>query len=81
MVDKCANPKCSATFRRLCDGKLFVTEVETDYHNSVSGHQRLREYSWLCNSCCRTMIVIVEKGKRAQVVPLLKSATGVRAAL
>jgi hypothetical protein len=75
MHDKCANPECSAVFRRLRDGKVFVTEVEPDYHGGVSEHGRQRQYFWLCNSCCRNMTVTVEKGKVAQVVPLPESAT------
>ena len=80
MLDKCANPGCSAVFRSLHDGKLFVTEVEPDYCIGVSGHVRQRQYFWLCNSCCRNMTVTVEKGKMAQVVPLPESATVNRAA-
>lgn len=80
MLEKCANPRCSARFLRLRDGKVFVTEAEADDHSSVSGHGRQREYYWLCNSCCRTMTVTVEKGKRAHVVPLPESATATRVA-
>jgi hypothetical protein len=74
MLDKCANPACSATFRRLRDGRVFVTEVQADYQSSASGRARQRQYSWLCNSCYRTMTVIAEKGKRVQVVPLPATA-------
>ena len=80
MLDKCANPECSAVFRSLRDGKVFVTEVKADYHSGVSGHGRQRQYFWLCNACCHNMTVTVEKGKRAQVVPLSESATASRAA-
>jgi len=80
MLEKCANPACTATFRRLRDGRVFVTEVEADYRSSASGGSRQRQYFWLCNSCCRTMTVIAEKGKRAQVVPLLMTANAVRVA-
>lgn len=79
MLDKCANPACSALFRRLRDGRLFVTEVEADYQSSASGHARQRQYSWLCNSCCRTMTVIAERGKSVQVVPLPATAIAARA--
>ena len=80
MLDKCANPACSATFHRLRDGTVFVTEVEADYQSSASGRARRRQYSWLCNSCCRTMTVIAENGKTIQVVPLPATATAARAA-
>lgn len=81
MLDKCANPACSATFRRLRDGRVFVTEVEVDYQSSASRCARQRQYFWLCNSCCRTMTVIAEKGKSAQVVPLPPIAIAAGAAL
>jgi hypothetical protein len=80
MVEKCANPACTATFRRLRDGRVFVTEVEADYRSGASGLMRQRQCFWLCNSCCRIMTVIAEKGKRAQVVPLPATATAARAA-
>ena len=70
MVEKCANPTCSATFRSLRDGRLFVTEVEADYRSGSGGRARQRQHFWLCSSCCRTMTVIAERGKRVQVVPL-----------
>jgi hypothetical protein len=79
MVDKCANPACSATFRRLRDGRLFVTEVEADYQSSASRSAHQRQYFWLCNSCCRIMTVIAEKGKRVQVVALPVTAIAARA--
>jgi len=81
MLDKCANPACSATFRRLRDGRVFVTELEADYQSSATGRPHQRQYFWLCNSCCRTMTVIAEKGKSAQVVPLLATAIAARAAV
>lgn len=79
MLDKCINPACSATFHSLRDGRVFVTEVEADYQSSTSGRARQRQYFWLCNSCCRTMTVVAEKGKRVQVVPLPATATADRA--
>lgn len=80
MLDKCANPACCATFRRLRDGRVFVTEVEADYQIRASGRARQRRYFWLCNSCCRTMTVVADKEKRVQVVPLPASAISARAA-
>jgi len=75
MLDKCANPACSATFRRLRDGRVFVTEVEGDYKSNASVDVPRRQYFWLCNSCCRNMTVIAEKGKKVQVVPLAATAS------
>lgn len=54
MLDKCANPACSAVFRSLRDGSVFVTEEEPDYYSGVSGHGRQRQYFWLCTPAAAT---------------------------
>lgn len=65
MLEKCANPACSAKFLRLHDGKLFVTEVENDDMSDTCGYEHQLQYFWLCSSCCRSMTVVLEKGKSA----------------
>jgi hypothetical protein len=80
MIDKCANPACSATFRSLRDGRVFVKEVEGDPRDDGRGHSHELHYFWLCNSCCRTMTVIAENGRGGKVVPLPVSGMAVRAA-
>ena len=60
MLEKCANPACSAKFLRLHEGRLFVTEVE-GADQSNGGHARQRQYFWLCSLCCRTMTVASKK--------------------
>ena len=80
MLDKCANPTCSATFLRLCDGRVFVAEPEADHRSGATQLVCQRQYFWLCNSCCHTMTVIAERGKRVQVVPLSGTAIAARAA-
>jgi hypothetical protein len=80
MLDKCANPACSAKFLRLQDGRLFVTEVKGEDQSDTSGNECQVQYLWLCSSCCRTMTVAVGKKKKPQVVPLLESATAAREA-
>ena len=79
MLDKCANPTCSAKFLRLRDGKLFLAEVEAADTGRVTRHWRQFEYFWLCSSCCRTMTVTIEKGKRAQVSSLRGPAAAAQA--
>jgi hypothetical protein len=79
MLHKCVNPSCSAIFRRLRDGRIFVIEVEGDPGSEGKGNSRQLRYFWLCNSCRRTMTVIAEKTKGVQVVPLA-SASDTRAA-
>lgn len=80
MVNKCANSACSAVFRSLRDGRVFVTEVDGDPRGDGRGHSRKLQYFWLCNSCCRTMTVIAEKGMGVRVVPLPARRTAFRAA-
>ena len=58
MLDKCANQACSATFRRLRDGRVFVMEVESNNRNGGSERARQRQDFWLCNSCRLTTTVI-----------------------
>ncbi len=61
MVEKCANPLCSAPFRRLGSGKLFAFEVRTvagslrslpAAESGKAGGTSL--FLWLCESCTLT---------------------------
>jgi len=52
MLAKCSNPRCTAAFRYLEGGRLFL--LEEDAEHSVSKSGRL-EYFWLCNDCSSTM--------------------------
>jgi hypothetical protein len=63
VVEKCANPSCSARFRRLRDGRLFVMEAV------VNDRPRQLRYLWLCDSCRRTLTV-AKKGNEAVVASL-----------
>lgn len=55
MLQKCANPSCSAPFRSLREGKLFLAEgPPPESGNLVSGSPpklRRREHFWLCGAC------------------------------
>ena len=73
MVDKCANPACSEKFRRLSEGRVFVIEVQADDPKGQSARQL--QYFWLCNSCCHTMTVMLDRANGVRVVPLAKSGT------
>lgn len=71
MIEKCANPACSALFRRLRDGRVFVVEVGDPSRSGRYPQNRKLRYCWLCNACCRTMSVVSENGeiKMAQRAP------------
>jgi len=75
MIAKCANPACSAPFRSLREGRVFVKEIEADPPAVGGERSRQPQYFWLCNLCCRTLTVVVEKGKGVRVVPLPASVT------
>lgn len=75
MVEKCLNPMCSAKFRKLGDGRLFVKEVSDLPCDGSTEHSHKLAYFWLCKSCCRTMTVVAEKGKEVNVAPLRAPVT------
>lgn len=77
MIEKCANPDCPAIFRRLRDGRVFIKEIEAGPTSDAKRQPRQIHYYWLCNSCCRRMTVIAEKGKGIRVVPLPTSARAI----
>jgi hypothetical protein len=79
MVNNCANPTCSASFRNLRDGRVFVIEAKADSRGG-DGHSRQLRYFWLCNACCRTMTVVVEKRGGIKIEPLPASAAATPAA-
>jgi hypothetical protein len=76
VISKCANPKCSAVFRYLHEGKLFEFEVRSldDLSleaRSVNGHAKPSqevECFWLCDSCASTMTLVREPGTHAVVI-------------
>jgi hypothetical protein len=76
VVEKCVNPECSASFRYLREGRVFVTEVEGDSRTRPGRFG----YVWLCKSCCREMTVVVEKGQGMKVVPLVAASIAAKAA-
>lgn len=80
MVEKCVNPECSASFRYLREGRVFVTEVEGDARTEGKARPGRFGYVWLCKSCCREMTVVVEKGQGMKVVPLVAASIAAKAA-
>jgi len=74
MLAKCANPRCSASFRYLHQGRLFVLDVSDNAgtggprRNERLAAHRLR-YFWLCDTCRRSMTVVTEQGWKVEVVP------------
>lgn len=77
MLQKCLNPRCSAKFRTLRDGRVFVKEVNDSSRRDGNQRPHQPAYFWLCGSCCRTMTVIVEEGKGVRVMPLPASSSAI----
>jgi hypothetical protein len=73
MVAKCANPKCSATFRFLKHGRLFLIAAEPSGNRLESDflhHDRRKlQHFWLCDSCCKEFTLVQADGE-IRVAPL-----------
>jgi len=52
LLNTCANPNCSESFRYLRDGKLFRLQKEGKGSSSEISNP---EYFWLCDHCAETM--------------------------
>ena len=70
MLAKCANPLCSATFRRPPDGKLFRLGTDSAIGSSRA---RLVEYFWLCHRCSSVMTLRLKEDGAVGAVLLLEA--------
>ena len=73
MTAKCVNPACGAPFRYLRGGKLFLVDslaISQDVSriSSMSNIPRTSEFFWLCEKCCNSMRVVVEKSGEVVLV-------------
>jgi len=73
VLAKCANPTCSAPFRRLTEGKLF--QVETQYPSNEGPRAKHRatqhvEHFWLCSDCARLVTLAFHEDRGLITVPL-----------
>lgn len=71
MLDKCANPGCSAVLHRLRDGRLFAFDARAQ-QPAPGTHSRTRSqgqhYHWLCNECSKTLTLIFDADSLVSVV-------------
>jgi hypothetical protein len=52
MIEKCANPICSAEFRRFRHGKVFAFEPRGSASISAAGPNSSKTiFFWLCDTC------------------------------
>ena len=79
MLSKCANPVCTAPFRKLGDGKLFAFESAAIAPSGEPGSSRKGAQSpvvfWLCKCCSLSFTVQLDV---AGELMLLRVADGVR---
>ena|SRR5437016_5330724 len=69
MLAKCSNPSCSARFRYLGNGRLFLLESDPAL---TTGKSNRVEYFWLCRDCCSTMTLGLGQDDTVAAVPLLQ---------
>lgn len=66
MLDKCANPGCTAVLHRLRDGRLFAFDPQRLRGRTEGLHLVPRssgnQYHWLCNECCKTLTLSCNTG-------------------
>ena len=65
MLGKCANPTCSASFRRLGDGRLFRLES----HPTLRLCNPKTEYFWLCPTCSAVMTLRIDASGTVVTAP------------
>ncbi len=79
MLHKCANPACTAPFRSLREGKLFLAETfPSDLNLSFDGNRRKlrrREHFWLCDVCAAQFTLRFDTNLGMLAVPLSNRAT------
>ena len=63
MVSICATPQCSAPFRHLRQGRLFVVDP-TDRSNQAGRTSSRLKFFWLCEQCMPRFTLSVEPGAR-----------------
>jgi hypothetical protein len=67
-LDKCANDNCSAKFRSLGEGELFVFPVSNPRVWQLP-HGSRQKILWLCDDCCKTLALeLDENSARVRVV-------------
>jgi hypothetical protein len=84
MLSKCANPKCSAAFRYLHDGKLFRMEVPAALASANQSRARVKkppqrtEFFWLCGKCSGQMTLVFnyEVGVTTRPLPSFRAGAG-----
>ncbi len=76
MLQKCANPACTAPFRSLHEGKLFLAEFHSTFAERPDDGRRKtwhREHFWLCDACAARLTLRFDRELGMTTVPLGQS--------
>jgi len=75
MLNKCANPMCSARFMYLHEGVLYsfdfhrIGQVGRQANSDFGGSEDVHEYFWLCRECSWEMTLHRDNEGRVVLVP------------
>ena len=69
MQTNCLNPFCGTPFRYLYEGRIFTAERTVTRADGQKTDKTIDHY-WLCDSCGRSMTVVIKNGI-ATAVPML----------
>ena len=79
MLHKCANPACTAPFRSLREGKLFLAETyPSEMNGAFDGNRRKlrrREHFWLCNACSAQFTLRFDANLGMLTIPISERAS------
>jgi hypothetical protein len=73
-VETCANPNCSAKFKKLGDGVLFAKNVDDPLAWGLASGKK-QKVVWLCAECAKSFYLGFETSTRQVVLHLRRSAT------
>ena len=73
MLAKCTNPSCSASFRHLDEGMLFLLETDPIFGSSTA---KATEYFWLCKDCSTGLTLRLTKDGRVTAGGLPQTLRG-----
>jgi uncharacterized protein YlaI len=85
MLSKCLNPRCSATFQYLDQGRLFRIDFNEAARKRASSGTKKDiafqskahpiEHFWLCQECAQTMTVALDERDKVGLIALHPEAT------
>lgn len=68
MVSTCANPECSAPFRHLRQGRLFLVDPRDRRYSQAGWGSSQLQFFWLCEQCMPRFTLAVGPGERVSCV-------------